>query len=182
MEIRDKSGELIIETNADSLVGANLSCTILREVDLKRADLRGANLSNSVLTYADLSWADLRGADLCRTILNGSNLYYADLREANLCGANMKWTHLRHANLIGAKVYEDFTIISQYGIMTIGYLGCRYDYTIFFNCQEIIVRCGCFCGTIDEFEKRVKETHGDNKYGKDYRDTIEYVKKVFGRR
>lgn len=171
-----------MKTNADSLVGANLSNTILSKANLRNGELRGADLSHTILFGADLSDADLRGADIRSANLVGANLYAADLRGADIRGADFRWAHLKDALLVGAKVYGDFTIIRENGFMTIGYLGSRNDYTIFYNCQEIIVRCGCFCGTIDEFEKKVKETHGDNQYGKDYRDTIEYVKKVFGRR
>ena len=28
--------------------------------------------------------------------------------------------------------------------------------------------CGCFIGTLDEFRKKVKETHADTKFAKEY--------------
>ena len=33
--------------------------------------------------------------------------------------------------------------------------------------------CGCFQGTIDEFKEKIKETHGDNKYAREYNSMIE---------
>ena len=35
---------------------------------------------------------------------------------------------------------------------------------------------GCFSGNIEEFEKAVKKTHGENKYAKEYKKVIELVK------
>ena len=42
--------------------------------------------------------------------------------------------------------------------------------------QKIYVSCGCFSGDIDAFEQAVKETHGDNKYGKQYQRLIALAK------
>ena len=33
---------------------------------------------------------------------------------------------------------------------------------------KIYVRCGCFAGYLDEFRKKVEETHGTNRHAKDY--------------
>lgn len=59
-------------------------------------------------------------------------------------------------------------------IMQIGPIGSRNDITTFFRDQEngISVRCGCFCGTIDEFAEAVKKTHGGTKYEKEYMAAI----------
>jgi len=38
--------------------------------------------------------------------------------------------------------------------------------------------CGCFYGTLEEFEEQVKETHQDNEYAKQYLAWIEYLRKV----
>lgn len=40
---------------------------------------------------------------------------------------------------------------------------------------------GCFRGTIEEFEKAVKKTHGENKYAKEYKKVIELVKLRLGK-
>lgn len=41
------------------------------------------------------------------------------------------------------------------------------------------VSCGCFSGTLSEFEARVKKTHGDSKYAREYQLFIELVKLHF---
>ncbi len=54
--------------------------------------------------------------------------------------------------------------------------------TTFFKTKdgEIFVVCGCFRGTLEEFVRRVKETHKDNKFAKEYFAMIELVKIKFG--
>lgn len=57
-------------------------------------------------------------------------------------------------------------------------LGSRYQNTTFFKCKngDIYVICGCFEGNLDEFTKKVKITHGDSKYAKEYLAMVEVVK------
>ena len=38
------------------------------------------------------------------------------------------------------------------------------------------VNCGCFTGSIEEFEKSIDETHGDNNHGMAYRAMVCYIK------
>ena len=72
-----------------------------------------------------------------------------------------------------AKVYgnADYTIIQGFGS--------EYRNTTFFKCKDgnIGVKCGCFYGTLDEFRSKVKETHKDYKFAKEYlmiADLMEY--------
>ena len=57
-------------------------------------------------------------------------------------------------------------------------LGSENRNTTFFKCKDghIHVSCGCFSGNLSEFENKVKETHGDSKYAKEYLACIEVVK------
>ena len=59
-------------------------------------------------------------------------------------------------------------------------IGSRKGCTYFFKTvNEIYVRCGCFFGTITEFENKVNETHANNEqYRKEYSGAIKYVKEV----
>jgi hypothetical protein len=43
------------------------------------------------------------------------------------------------------------------------------------------VRCGCFNGTLEEFRARVKETHGDNQYAKEYLAIADIAEMRFGK-
>ena len=84
---------------------------------------------------------------------------------------------------VGGNVYikENAYITSPNDFLCVGQLGSRNDYTTFYldKDKNIWVSCGCFNGTIEEFKEAVEETHGDNKYGKQYSLAIEFSRKHF---
>jgi len=45
--------------------------------------------------------------------------------------------------------------------------------------NKLKIVCGCFSGTLEEFTEQVKETHGDNKFSKEYFAIIEVIKILF---
>lgn len=59
--------------------------------------------------------------------------------------------------------------------------GSRYGTTTVFREKDngLCVRCGCFNGSLSDFEKAVKRTHGDNEFGKIYKAIIEVIKLRF---
>ena len=65
-------------------------------------------------------------------------------------------------------------------VLKIDRIGSRRGCTYFFKTlSEIYVRCGCFFGTISEFENQVNETHKDNsRYLLEYTEAIKYAKTV----
>ena len=76
------------------------------------------------------------------------------------------------SNIKGLYIGSD-SRIGKYGVLTsnkdlmnIHGLGSRFDTTTFYRGKEntIYVMCGCFNGTLEDFEKRVESTHGDNKF------------------
>ena len=146
------------ERDVSSLLGADL-----RKSDLRWASLRGCNLSGSDLRESDLRWANLSRSDLSKSDLRGCNLSRSDLsksdlRGCNLRGCNLRWCNLSGANLSGASLQNaktDLTIVSVDGI------GSAQRKTTY--CKESDrVWCGCFTGTLEEFEAEVSETHKDN--------------------
>ena len=54
--------------------------------------------------------------------------------------------------------------------------------TTFFRLKsgEIGVRCGCFYGTVEQFRGKVKETHGNSKYAKEYLMIADLMELHFG--
>ena len=60
-----------------------------------------------------------------------------------------------------ARIYGNAYIMSTNDYIVIGPIGSRSDYTTFYldKDRNIYVKCGCFSGTIEEFENAVKETH-----------------------
>lgn len=81
-----------------------------------------------------------------------------------------------------AWVCDNAEIKSTEDIFCVDYIGSRRATTTFYRTTggDTRVVCGCFTGTIDEFEKRVKEVHGDSRFGKEYRIAIELAKVKLG--
>lgn len=69
-----------------------------------------------------------------------------------------------------ARLYDDANISSNKDLCTFNYFGSRSDITTAFKTKDgdIKVSCGCFRGTLEEFREKVKITHGDNQYAKEY--------------
>lgn len=81
-----------------------------------------------------------------------------------------------------ARVYGNAEVYRTRDIFWIDCIGSRNDTTTFFRTQskQIHVKCGCFSGTIDEFETTVRTTHGDNMHAKMYRLAIQMAKLKLG--
>ena len=96
-----------------------------------------------------------------------ANLWDANLWGANLRGANLRGANLRGANLLGAAGK----------ILSFGPIGSRQGITYVTKTERtILVRCGCFYGTLEEFAAKVEEEHGDSQHGKSYKAAIEFIK------
>jgi len=116
MEIRSRSGKILLSINSDTLVGADLSRTDLRRANLDKANLNEATLEWAVLHRATLKKANLRSANLrgaglcwaslCEANLNGADLRNADLRNTDLKNVDLRNADLRNAVLNGAKLWN----------------------------------------------------------------------------
>ena len=108
-----------------------------------------------------LEKAVIAGADLAR-----ANLAGADLARANLAGAD-----LAGADLAGAK------LIGERPIFMIGPIGSRHSYFTSYNTDKgIMLRAGCFFGTVDEFTEKLSEEHQNNDHAKEYLSALELIK------
>lgn len=45
---------------------------------------------------------------------------------------------------------------------------------------KVEVACGCFRGSLEEFEKKVEETHSGTSYERQYKAIINVIKIKFG--
>jgi hypothetical protein len=64
-----------------------------------------------------------------------------------------------------------------YPLLSFGGLGSENRTTYAFNLESgILIRCGCFKGTLEEFEKQVIDTHGDNIHAKEYLMIVELIR------
>ena len=147
----------------------------------ERLDLRGADLGYAYLRGANLLDADLGGANLWNASLRGANLWNASLRGANLGRANLVGANLGRANLVGANLgladLGGADLGGAKGIWQCGPGGSRGDMLYFVQHDNgLMVKCGCFWGTLAEFEAAIEKTHGDNQHGRYYRAAIQMAK------
>ena len=77
-----------------------------------------------------------------------------------------------------AEVSGNAKVLKTTNIFVIGPAGSRNAYTTFYRDKdnEISVRCGCFCGKLDKFLRKVSEIHGANKYALVYQASVELAK------
>ena len=76
-----------------------------------------------------------------------------------------------------AEVYGNAKVCGDADYIIIKGLGSKYRNTTIFRTKEnIAVKCGCFYGTLAEFVDKVKETHGNSKFTKEYLALIDLVK------
>ena len=56
----------------------------------------------------------------------------------------------------------------------------RHTHAYLTNGNKVEITCGCFKGSIEEFEKKVEETHSGTLYEKQYKAIINVIKIKFG--
>ena len=171
IQINSTFGKLLFEFEKENnSIRSTLIEAAKINADLGGADLSGANLSGANLSGANLSGADLRSANLSGANLSGADLSGANLRSADLRGAELRSANLSGANLSGANLSERY--------IQIACIGSENRMTTYRFVDDTIW-CGCFKGTLEEFENRVKETHKNNpQYFREYLGFIAYIRGV----
>ena len=93
---------------------------------------------------------------------------FGNVKEGELGGFVEKEENLDQSG--NAWVSGDARVYGNADYATVHGFGSEYRTTTFFRTKagDIGVRCGCFYGTLDDFRKKVKETHGDTKTAKEY--------------
>ena len=120
-------------------------------------------LAAAINAKANLYGADLYGADL-----RSANLRGADLRSANLRSAN-----LRSADLYGADLGESGKLTGDRPYFAVGPIGSRQDVLAAFQTENgVFLRAGCFFGTVEEFNAKLQDEHGDNMHAVEYRAAL----------
>lgn len=77
-----------------------------------------------------------------------------------------------------ANVSWNAEVFYQSHILVIGAIGSRGDFTTFYrdSDNDITVKCGCFCGKIEDFLEKVSSTHGISKHALIYRAAVGMAK------
>ena len=137
---------------------------------VEKAVKDGANLDGANLRCANLDGANLRCANL-----RCANLYGANLDDANLYGAN-----LYGANLDGAK-HNNKELWKPRPVLQLGCCGSvgRSTLVMFYaDKSEPMIFCGCFSGTIEEFEAKIHEQHGGTFHEYEYMAMVDHIKSL----
>ena len=169
-----------IKKGKKDLSGADLSGANLRDADLHGADLRDADLAYANLRAANLWAANLRAADLSGADLSGANLRDANLRDADLSGANLHGANLRDADLHGADLSDADLAYAKTNnrFVQVACIGSAKRMTTY-SFEEDKIWCGCFAGTLAEFEAKIEVAHKDSpQYLKEYQGVIVYIKSL----
>ena len=162
------------------LVGADLTRANLAGADLTRANLDGANLTRANLVGAYLACAYLTraylvGADLTRAYLVGAYLAGANLDGAYLVGAYLAGDNLDGAYLDGANL-DGAYLVGERPIFQIGPIGSRSTYLVAYSTDKgVVLKTGCFTGSVSEFEAKLQAKHGDNQYAQEYRAALALI-------
>jgi hypothetical protein len=169
-------GKLLFEHECeDNTIAKTVGEAKKTRADLSEANLSRSNLSGANLSWVDLSWADLSRSNLSRSNLSGANLSWVDLSwvdlsRSNLSGANLSGANLSGANLSGANIDKRYIQVACIG-------SSKRMTTYCFD--DDVIWCGCFKGSLSEFELKVNESHANNnQYLKEYLGFINYVKSL----
>ena len=133
--------------------------------DVEAGELGGYIEKEGNLSHEGNAWVYDNARVYDNAWVCGDARVYGDARvcgDAEVCG---------DARVCGnAWVCGNAEVYGDADIATISGFGSEYRTTTFFRTKnnEIAVKCGCFYGTLAEFREKVKETHGDNRYAKEY--------------
>ena len=108
-------------------------------------------------------------------------------KEENLSQDGDAWVYgdaevYGNAEVYGdAEVCSDAVVCADGDYTTIKGFGSECRNSTFFRCKDGLIRvsCGCFLGTIEEFKKKVKETHGETKFAVEYLKIAELMEYHF---
>ena len=105
----------------------------------------------------------------------GARLVGASLDGASLDGARLDGARLDGARLDGAWLYKN-RLVGRRPIIQIGPIGSRSGYLVaYLTDAGVMIRAGCFFGTLDAFRAACAETHGDSIHGREYAAAIAMI-------
>jgi hypothetical protein len=142
---------------------------VLFEADIPDGTPSGL-VVRAALEQATKARANLNGAYLARANLAGAYLDGAYLDGANLDGAYLARAYLDGAYLAGAN------LAGKRSVFQIGPIGSRCAYFVaYLTSKGVILKAGCFTGSVAEFETKLQDEHGDNKHAQEYRAALDLI-------
>lgn len=118
-----------------------------------------------------------------KALISFGNVKEGDLggyveNESNLSHSGDAWVYGEAWVYGNAWVSDNARVSGDADYLCFKGLGSENRNTTFFKCKDghIHVSCGCFSGNLEEFAAKVKDTHGDCKFAKEYLGAIELAK------
>ena len=141
--------------------------------DVKAGEVGGWVESEANLSHKNLAWIsdNARVTDNARVSGNArvSAAWVTDnARVSGNARVSAAWV------TDNARVSGNARVSATKDYCTCGPIGSRNDYTTVFRDSKLGVRvvCGCFSGSLDDFEKAVNKTHPYDQHGMEYRALI----------
>lgn len=143
-------------------------------------DFSGDNITKisfkgKVISCCNFDYADMRRCNFEQASIMNCSFIHTDLRNVDLSQCvSIDYSCLINARLDGVKIEKGHTLYGQRPIFYIDQLDSqRRKLFVFMTKDKIIVKTGCFIGTVNAFLKAVKETHKGSIYETQYEYAIE---------
>ena len=145
-----------------------------KDANLRSRDLVGLYFRGTNLEGVDLSFSDCSKSDFHKVNFAGANLTRANFTDANLQTSDLNLANLKFTEFIGAILPSNVIVTARIGSR-------KTKTTAVYNAEKrtITIFCGCWKGSITEFDARVQKVHGDNKYAKEYLLAIKQIRETF---
>ena len=147
---------------------------VLFEADIPDGTPSGL-VVRAALEQATKARAYLDGAYLAGAYLAGADLAGANLASANLAGANLNGAYLAGAYLAGAYL-AGADLAGERPIFQVGPIGSRSAYLVaYLTEQGVMLKTGCFIGSVESFKANLQAEHGDNQHAQEYRAALDLI-------
>ena len=141
--------------------------------DVKAGSLGGYVEKEENLSQANTAWVYGNACVYGNAWVYGNACVYGNARvSGDACVYGYAWVY-GNARVSGDACvygYADYILLSGFGSHN------RSTTMFKEKSGNICVSCGCFSGTLQEFESKVKETHGNNKFAREYLALVEAAK------
>ena len=143
-------------------------------------------LTNETIEFRGRKLYRIRALKDFRDVVAGDLGGYIESEE-NLSEEGLCWVYNDARVCDNAQVYNDARVCDNAQVCDNTDYACISGFgrvqrtTTFFRTVDgaIGVTCGCFTGRLDEFRAKVRETHGDSKFAKEYLMIVDLMEMHF---
>ena len=152
-------------------------------LDVKNGDLGGYIAKEENLSHDGNAWVYGNACVYGDAQVYGDAWVYDNARVCgNACVYGDAWVYDDACVCDSAQVCGNACVCGAADYMYIKGIGSQFCGSTAYRAKDdgIGIVCGCFSGNLDEFEQKVRQTHGENKFAQEYQLFIEIIKLHFG--